>query len=451
MSEIVSAEQIEIIEVSIRSERFQDDKRLFVAGIDNDAPVAVELEIYENIYMPYLTGSILIQDDNDIYRVAEIKGTERVHIRFKSPGTDSEIEKVFIISTVQRIIKVNDQMSQLLLELTEDHGYFNELELINKSYNGTGVNVIEKILQDNTNKKLKRDYYKAPAQRDFRYIVPWQSSYQAINTVLNFITTDNNLPYFFFSSLTSDDLILTDLESILEREPFNQNDKPFTYSQGQLSKSKTLEDEVFTITNLDTSELNDVISLAKMGSIGASFESADTLSGQADTGYRIDMKQEYQKLNDAEIINLKNNRYPIDDTFRIDEKQDIEITELNSKKYSVLSHSPYDDINGLIPDNLTTRQVTVKNNFMKLLADNSFTITVPGLAFAVKDTNRSVGHQIRIDILKEGNVLTEATNIDERRSGNFIMIAKKHVFDFISETHNVVIKVGRITEPRRIN
>ena len=132
MQDIVSAEQIEIIEVSIRSERFQDDKRLYVSGKENAASVGVELEIYENIYMPYLTGRILIQDDNDIYRVAEIKGTERVTVRFKSPGTDLELEKVFIISTVERSIKVNDQMSQLLLELTEDHGYFNELQLVNR-------------------------------------------------------------------------------------------------------------------------------------------------------------------------------------------------------------------------------------------------------------------------------------------------------------------------------
>lgn len=448
MTDIISAEQIEIIEVSIHSERFQSGKKLYVSGIENDASVGVELEIYENIYIPYLTGRILIQDDNDIYRVAELKGTERVTIRLKSPGADTEIEKVFIISTIERNIKINDQMSQLLLELTEDHGYFNELQLVNKSYSGTGTSIIKKILEDNTNKTIKPNYYRLPRQKTFRYIVPWQTTYTAITTVLNFMTTDNSLPYFFFSSLTSDDLILTDMESILSREPFHT--KPFTYSIGQLSKNKTLEEEAFNITNMEASELNDTLSLAKMGAIGASFESVNTLTG-APVDIRIDMKQQFEKLNDAGIINLNSERSSIDDKFRVDEKQTTEIINYNSKRYSVLSHSPYDDINSLIPNYLTSRDITVKNNFLKHLGDNSFDITVPGLAFAVKNTNRSVGHLIKINVLKEGSSLTDVHQVDERRSGNFIMLAKKHVFDLISETHNVVIKVGRITEPRRID
>jgi hypothetical protein len=36
MSDIVSAEQIQIVEISISSERFQSDKKLFVSGIDRN-------------------------------------------------------------------------------------------------------------------------------------------------------------------------------------------------------------------------------------------------------------------------------------------------------------------------------------------------------------------------------------------------------------------------------
>lgn len=450
MSEIVSAEQIEIIEVSIRSERFLEGKSLFLSGVENDASVGVELEIYENIYMPYLTGNLLIQDDNDIYRVAEIKGTERVHVRFRSPGSDLQLEKVFIISNVQKSIKVNDQMSQLLLELVEDHGYFNELNMINKSYNGTGVEIIEKILSDNTNKKIRQNYFKQPFQKSLRYIVPWQTPYAAISTIVNFITTENSMPYFFFSTLTSDNLILTDMESILQRQPFNEGIRAFTYSQSHLSRSSTLEDAAFNIINFQAENLNDTLAMARTGAIGASFENVDTLSSE-NQDIRVDMSQEYEKLSDAGLISLIDNKFPIDMKFRVDENEEKIITEYNSKRYSVLSHTPYDTINGLLPDYLTSRQIVIKNNYLKYLADNSYSITVPGLVFAVRDVDRSVGHQINIDILKEGNTGQDSQVQDERRSGTFIMIAKKHVFNLVADTHNAVIKVGRITEPRRIN
>ena len=93
----------------------------------------------------------------------------------------------------------------------------------------------------------------------------------------------------------------------------------------------------------------------------------------------------------------------------------------------------------------------MKGNFIKHLADNMYRITAPGLTFAVKNTNRSVGHQINLEILKDGNEELSSTNVDERKSGPFIMLAKKHVFDLVLQKHNVVINVGRITEPRRIN
>ena len=451
MSDIVSSEQIEILEVSIRSERFQDNKNLYISGTENAASVGVELEIYENIYMPYLTGNILIQDDTDIYRVAEIKGTERVHVRFKSPETDIQIEKVFIISNVEKIIKVNDKMSQLLLELVEDHGYFNELQTINKSYRGTGVEIIEKILADNTNKSIRAGYYKEPIQKEMKYIVPWQTPYTAISTVLNFITTENSMPYFFFSSLVSDQLILTDMESILERPSFNSEFKyPFTYSQGQLSTPVSLEYETFNITNHVAENLHDTLAMAQIGAIGSDFSGIDTLSGD-EVNIRIDMKQEFEKLADAEIYNLKQSRYPIDTLFRIDEKQEQFITDYNSKKYSVLANTPYDDVNGLVPDYLTSRQVVVKNNYLKHLANNSYSITVPGLVFAVRNIDRSVGHQINVSGLREGDEPKSAMIEDERKSGDFIMLAKKHVFNLIDETHNCVISIGRLTEPRRID
>ena len=451
MQQPVSAEQIEILEVSISSERFLEDKKLFLSGSENDGSVGVELQIYENIYMPYLTGYLLVQDDNDLYRVAEIKGTERVNVRFRSPGSDADIEKVFIITNVQKSIKVNDQLSQLLFEIIEDHGYFNDLQLVNRSYNGTGIEIIQKILLDNSNMIFNPNVsFKDPVQKSFRYIVPWQTAYEAINTVLNFITTDNSLPYFFYSSLNSDFLILTDLESILEREPFNQDIQPFLYSQGKIAYKNTIEDQAFNISSIETKNQNDTLALAKSGAVGTSFENIDTLSSN-NVDLRIDMAQEYQRLSDAGIVNLSSNRIPIDDKFRVDGKEDLKMTDLNSRRLTLLSHTPYKDTGGLISEPINAKEIAIKNNYLKYLHDGSFDITVPGLAMGVKNINRAVGNTINVNILKEGDTGKQSMLEDERRSGTFVMLAKNHVFNLTQETHNVVVKLGRITEPRRID
>ena len=69
----------------------------------------------------------------------------------------------------------------------------------------------------------------------------------------------------------------------------------------------------------------------------------------------------------------------------------------------------------------------------------------------VKNINRAVGNTINVNILKEGDTGKQSMLEDERRSGTFVMLAKNHVFNLTQETHNVVVKLGRITEPRRID
>ena len=239
---ITSADQVDIYKISIGSERFQDGKELFIAGSKNHTPIVAELNIYENIFMPYLTGTIVMIDDNNIVKDLGIKGTERLYVVFKSPKTDTQIEKTFVISSIRRQIKTNEQRSLLILELIEQHGYFNELELINKSYTGNSVEIAQKILEDNSTMKIEdRSKYKIPEMLNgyMRYIVPWQTPYAAIQSVLNFSYTDNAMPYFFYSSLTSDNLILRDLESIIESEPFNEGLQPFTYSQSNSNSFNT--------------------------------------------------------------------------------------------------------------------------------------------------------------------------------------------------------------------
>ncbi len=455
---ITSADQVDIYKISIGSERFQDGKELFIAGSKNHTPIVAELNIYENIFMPYLTGTIVMIDDNNIVKDLGIKGTERLYVVFKSPKTDTQIEKTFVISSIRRQIKTNEQRSLLILELIEQHGYFNELELINKSYTGNSVEIAQKILEDNSTMKIEdRSNYKIPEMLNghMRYIVPWQTPYAAIQSVLNFSYTDNAMPYFFYSSLTSDNLILRDLESIIESEPFNEGLQPFTYSQSNSNSFNTnFINLIFTINELRAGEINDTLDLAKGGGVTTSFETFDTRTGSVGNIKTIRMYDELKNLvNDGVIKNTDEQHLFIDDNFRDTYRynnsgtKNKSINDYNSARISYLSNKPYDDTAGLLSSTLAVKKAIVKNNYLQHLANNCIEISVPGYAFAVKSLNRSVGHQININILSDGSLIDTNGFIDDKRSGSYIMLTKKHVFNVKALTHNVVIKAGRVTEP----
>lgn len=447
MSGIVSPEQVEIKEVSIRSERFKDGQSLFVAGEQNDAPVALEMSIYENIYMPYLTGYIYIQDDNDVVRVLNLKGTERLKIVFRSPNTVQFIEKTFIITSIKRSTKVNDQMSHLLLQIVEDHGYFNELNKINKSYNGTAIEVIDKILTDNTNKKLLQRT-KESYQDPIRYLVTWQTAYEAISTIMNHTSTDNGMPYFFYSTLFSNDLVLTDLETILQTPSFNK-DNPFTYSQANINRNTSFEEQALSISAVNSTYMNNSLSMAKMGGYGSFIDILDTGSGKRIPKH-LDMTQEFKNIFEAIPI-FNEYEFPIDDKFRVDDKPEKTINDYESNVYTALPAQPYvDGKKGLLPNINSTKNLILKSNFIKYLANNSYKIQIPGYLFAVKNINRSVGSQIDIKILKEGITDNMSSVTDDRKSGDHVILSKRHIFDFVDNTHVVSMRVGRIADRKRI-
>jgi hypothetical protein len=83
------------------------------------------------------------------------------------------------------------------------------------------------------------------------------------------------------------------------------------------------------------------------------------------------------------------------------------------------------------------------------LLKNMLTITVPGMHFLFKDPRRTVGNQIEILTFKS-DIPSNTTNIrdfrDKRRSGNFIMLNKRHIFNCVDFKHNCVVQCGRIQQ-----
>ena len=84
----------------------------------------------------------------------------------------------------------------------------------------------------------------------------------------------------------------------------------------------------------------------------------------------------------------------------------------------------------------------------QLLNKNNLSIIVPGLKFMTKDITTSVGNQVAIAIYKN-EIVDETTNpIDTKRSGNYIMLSKRHVFNIVDVSHTVQISCARIANRR---
>ena len=343
--QIQSAEQIDIIRVTLFSERFREGTVLHFAGMEVDAPTALEINVFESIALPYLTGSLVLQDDNDVYRLARLNGTERLHVVFKNPSENSAgmIEKTFMLTSLKQSAKGTDTSTTLYIQLLENHAFFSSLRPFNRSYTGTGPAIIEKILKDHLNVGLYKDYWKEPYGTSFRYIVPWKEPFGATKDISTSLVTDNGLPYFLFSSLTQEERILTDLESILSRDAFNKG-HPFIFSRGATplaGKNGTItpEEKALIIADYRSKDLEETLSMAQSGAIGSQYSHINVNSGVL-FEQRIDMEAEFKNLVAREIL-PRGMQIPVDVEFREapDGPENISLADYNSRRYFTFSEN----------------------------------------------------------------------------------------------------------------
>ena len=447
---ITSAEQLRIISIRIESERF--NKPLLISSGGTSTGIVIEANIYEDLSKPFLTGNIILQDDQDIYRLADISGTEKVIIDFVTPDNSSDVITVkFIINEVTDSIKYNDFASVLVLSLIEDIKYFNDIQKFSKAYTGTGEDIIKAIVKDKINREVVIESKKLSAQKTFRYIVPYQNPFAAIKTILRKISTENGFPFFFYSSIIDDKLYLTDLETIIGQEPFNR-DRPFVYDQSNTIKND-LESQATNITSYEASVLDDTLHLATYGGMGSKYESVNATTGNPFETH-IDMNQHFKDLVGAELFPKSQNIINIDLDFIADPSgvNTNTIVEYDSKIVSRVMSEPYLDANGFDHEASTGQETLyiIKDNITHHLLKNMYSVNAHGLLFSVANITTCVGHLLRMNIYRNdmGTDTASGKAIDEKRSGDFVIMAKRHCFDVAGEKHNVAIQLSRIAQPR---
>ena len=143
-------------QVLLESERL--DKSLELRDITTD------IDIFEHLDKPYLTGTITIVDTSNTLAQADILGGETINIAIVSTREESKtVSKRFYISNIITSQNSSENNSTHIFHLIEDIAYFSNLENINRSYTGSGHPIIQKIAKNYLGKEVLLGYT-APKQ-----------------------------------------------------------------------------------------------------------------------------------------------------------------------------------------------------------------------------------------------------------------------------------------------
>lgn len=446
-----SPEEFRLESVTLTSDRFPRSINL--------QNISIEFNVFEDIRSPFLTGSLIVLDDNQLYDSLQIQGTERINIVLSLGDRSDQIEKNFVITQVAKSFKTNDYSTVLQFDLIEDIGYLNNLIKFSRMYDGKGERIIEKIIRDHIRKPIANidntiayETFQESYQAQTRFLPPYITPFNAIKLILDKITTEAGSPYYFYSTFVNDNLFLADLETILLRTPFNEN-RPFIFSQSQ-TNARTGNDflkQSYSIYNVDQPNVDDTLLLAELGGISSIYTNINTTTGEV----RSTRSVIFDAINRLKYIGVipENDVIPIDQVFIPDPSGDNErkLVDYVSRHFHEVSASTYPYNSGTTNWTEETQQEyflrVQKYALQQLLLKNTQRITVPGFWFLKNDPRTTVGNLININVFKNNPEAETGDTIDPKRSGNFMMTAKRHTFNISEYKHLCTIECVRLTYP----
>ena len=412
-------------------------------------PVVIELNIYESIESIFLTGDIVFLDDVGISSAVRFSGTEKVQIEVTLPTPGSQIfTKRFVVSSVKNETKVNDHSAVITLSLIEESGFVSQIKKFSKAYDGRPEQILEKICTDQLQRSLIVDGTPLGSiQEAMRVVVPYMTVEQSLHWILDKATTSNGSPFFLYSSLISDSLILTDLDTMLSEIPFNSRE-PLIYSSSLANaKILNLATQARLITTIKTSTRDDTLNFSKAGLLSSNY-AITQIDNNITRDFHHNIFNAYERLEKIKILEATQENPVLDEVATFNDKP---LSDYNSKYFHQVTFSTYDNISNYYedPDFSITKQRLVSKSFENLLHKNTIEVNMPGMIFLLNDNALSVGRGIQITVLKNKIENNQNSSMEDKAlSGGYVIFNKRHLFSTRGgdNRHVVSLYLCRLTQ-----
>lgn len=409
----------------------------------------IQLDLFEHMEKPFLTGNLLIKDDNSIYDSVRFNGTEVCKIVLQQPFTaGASIEKEFIISRVLTTTKTGTQSEVVSLKLLERHAFDNQLIKFSKSYTGNPIQIVESIIKDNLNKNISISSTPPAQASNIKVIVPYMNPLQAADWVRSRASTINGMPFFFYSCLNESNLIIKSLEDMALETSWNEG-SPFRFSSAFTNSTINLPEEAatFVVEEFSANNKEDTLSLIQAASVGSSYEMVDATTGRVEK-FHFSVAEAFARLKNANIISADMNPVYVNDYKYLE--QDIANLPSNNIRRILMTNTHNFEYKNLYQeeDPALFKLDSIAHAIRNMLFKSSITLRVPGIHF-LTGRNKSIGRCIdfyylnnNVNALDKG--LADPNQLeDKKRSGKYIIYSAKHTFFNTKHTVDLsAVKLG---------
>lgn len=414
----------------------------------------VEVNLFENLYKPYVDSTIVLIDDFGLKNSLNIQGTERLKLVLGDAENPEEpvFVKYFFFSKINDTQKMNERAELLSISLVEEHVYIDAIKQFSKSYTDELENIITSIADNELGKTVVKSLFEPSVQGPRKIIVPYLSPLEAIQWLRDRATTRTGSPIFLSGSLYTNSLVMSSLDGLLREDVINDK-LPLRYSSA-ISGVDADQDQLrpyYEIMSFKEVDAENSLALYENGAIGSFYASIDAGTGVL-SGDHISIRDILDEFYTNKLISADTNQSVFDPSLEIDGKLSDEYNSLHI--HQVVSSNTYNqfksyhDETSLLGENnsLIESRLKAKNKIIRtFLKKNIIDIGMNGSLFFKGKI--SVGRKLRLLFLNsnvQGDLKDTNDQIDKRKSGDYIILATNH--RLADEKHTTILRLTKLGE-----
>lgn len=402
-----------------------------------------DIEITEDLKFCFLTGRLVIVDNQNFISEVDFLGGETVTITISSTRLDTTpFTKKFYLTSLNTSMRNGYNGEVHVFDMVEDIMYESNLQNLNLAYNGKTSEIITKIAFNFLGKEIEStDNDIVPA----KVIIPNLNPIEAMTWLKDRAYTSDGYPFYLHSSLTTNKIYFTDLGTMLSHEAL-ATDIPYRYSPASIS-SDNPDVQRRILLGFEQSNTENLYDYIQKGLVGSEYSYIHTLDNKINTFSFDVFKDMFSPLIDNILPKTQNNVL-YSDYYNLNGKS---FNQLKNRKISYIGGSSVYKTGNI--DNLSYRErntiAEFKNDVIsramkEFLIKAPITIMAHGLDFIDGDAHTTIGNNIRIQFLNSNPDTTTAdyAQIDTKKSGDYLISAARHSFTRLGQSHKHKIKLS---------
>ena len=403
-------------------------------------------QIFEHIEKSYLTAEVVFADTANLLQDMDFQGGEKLTLEISHSEERNEgfsIKKEFLINRIENITRADEATDAVMLHCIEYHVFKSSLQNISRSYKGSASKIISKILSE----YVERDLLALGAEsvNDLKVIIPNLNPLEACDWLKKRAVSETGMPYYLYSVLGVENLIMRDLGTILQ-DPVINKSVPFIYAPS-LNSAQLGPRKYYNIMDFKISDNEDLHSIISEGLVGGEYYFYDTMTA---VPYRVkfDVEEIFQDLARNNLLGGENERFVYAPDYKLKNQK---ISKYNSRSVTQISQSGsyrngLKNFRSYQDDNSASnhKRKIIASSLKSFLSKAPIQITVKGREFLTADQNYTIGKVIRILFIDNTSTSTNQAKLsfDSKKSGDYVICAARHVFD--DENYSTTLLCGKL-------